>query len=182
MVEGVARSIRVAVEEFGAQAVLLPLWPNRDEEMLEVIAKAAVKMGVPDEAMLRAELEHTPGKFAGYVGRADMLVSMRLHALIFAAPQGVPSIALSYARKVRGFMSELGFERWVVEIERKMPDPDEMVAIDCSAGRPRPSAEPWIADATAVMPSAPTTVAAQMSATLRMYFLLEGVKRYWLTG
>ena len=41
---------------------------------------------------------------------------------------------------------------------------------------------PWIADATAVMPSAPTTVAAQMSATLRMYFLLEGVKRYWLTG
>ena len=127
VVEGVARSIRVAVEELGAQAVLLPLWPNRDEEMLEVIAKAAVKMGVPDEAMLRAELEHTPGKFAGYVGRADMLVSMRLHALIFAAPQGVPSIALSYARKVRGFMSELGFERWVVEIERKMPDPDEMV-------------------------------------------------------
>jgi polysaccharide pyruvyl transferase WcaK-like protein len=128
VVEGVARSIKVAVEEFGAQAVLLPLWPNRDEEMLEVIAKAAVEMGVPDEAMLRAELEHTPGKFAGYVGKADMLVSMRLHALIFAAPQGVPSIALSYARKVRGFMSELGFERWVVEIERKMPDPDEMVA------------------------------------------------------
>jgi hypothetical protein len=32
------------------------------------------------------------------------------------------------------------------------------------------------------MPSAPTTVAAQMSATLRMYFLLEGVERYWLTG
>jgi polysaccharide pyruvyl transferase CsaB len=128
VVEGVARSIKVAVEEFGAQAVLLPLWPNRDEEMLEVIAKAAVEMGVPDEAMLRAKLEHTPGKFAGYVGKADMLVSMRLHALIFAAPQGVPSIALSYARKVRGFMSELGFERWVVEIERKMPDPDEMVA------------------------------------------------------
>jgi hypothetical protein len=25
-------------------------------------------------------------------------------------------------------------------------------------------------------------VAAQMSATLRMYFLLEGVERYWLTG
>lgn len=128
VVEGMARSIKVAVEEFGARVVLLPLWPHRDEEMLEVIAKAAREMGVPDEAMVRADLEDTPGKFAGLVGKADMLVSMRLHALIFAAAQGVPVIALSYARKVRGFMSELGAERWVVEVERKMPDPDEMVA------------------------------------------------------
>jgi polysaccharide pyruvyl transferase CsaB len=128
LVEGVARAIKVVVEELGAQAVLLPLWPNRDEEMLEVIARAAVGMGVPDEAMVRAQVEDTPGKLAGYVGQADMLISMRLHALIFAAPQGVPSIALSYARKVRGFMTEVGSERWVVEIERKMPDPDELVS------------------------------------------------------
>jgi polysaccharide pyruvyl transferase WcaK-like protein len=62
------------------------------------------------------------------VGKADLLMSMRLHALIFGAAQGVPMIALSYARKVRGFMRELGLEKWVVELERRMPDPDEMEA------------------------------------------------------
>jgi polysaccharide pyruvyl transferase WcaK-like protein len=128
LVEGAARSIQVAVEEFGARVVLLPLWPHRDEEMLELIAKAAREKGVPDDAMVRAQIEGTPGKLAGLVGKADLLVSMRLHALIFAAAQGVPVLALSYARKVRGFMSEVGAERWVVEIERKLPDPDEMEA------------------------------------------------------
>ncbi|MEO5951882.1 MAG: polysaccharide pyruvyl transferase family protein, partial [Chloroflexia bacterium] len=128
LVEGVARSIKIAVEEFGAQAVLLPLWPGRDEEMLDLVERAAIAKGVPPGKIIRAELENEPGKFASYVGKADLLMSMRLHALIFGAAQGVPMIALSYARKVRGFMRELGLERWVVEVERQMPDPDEMEA------------------------------------------------------
>lgn len=128
LVEGVARSIRVVVQEFGAQAVLLPLWPGRDEEMLDLVEKSAIAMGVPRSEIVRAELGNTPGEFSSYVGKADMLMSMRLHALIFGARQGVPMIALSYARKVRGFMRELGLERWVIEVERKMPDPDLMEA------------------------------------------------------
>ncbi|MGA7732982.1 MAG: polysaccharide pyruvyl transferase family protein [Chloroflexia bacterium] len=126
LVEGIAGSIKIAVEEFGARVVLLPLWPGRDDEMLDVVEKAAIGMGVPPEMVVRARLEHTPGKFSGYVGKADLLVSMRLHALIFGAAQGVPMIALSYARKVRGFMRELDFERWVVEVERQVPQPEEM--------------------------------------------------------
>ncbi len=128
LVEGVAGSIKVAVEEFGARAVLLPLWPDRDEEMLAVVGKAALAMGVPQEMIIYAKLEHTPGKFSGYVGKADLLVSMRLHALIFAAAQAVPMIALSYAHKVRGFMEELDLDHWVIEIERQQPDPEEMKA------------------------------------------------------
>src|SRR5205823_5055227 len=106
LVEGLARSIKIAGEEFGARTVLLPLWPGRDEQMLDVVEKAAVEMGVPQDGIVRARLEHTPGKFSGYIGKADMLVSMRLHALIFGAAQGVPMLALTYARKVRGFMRE----------------------------------------------------------------------------
>src|SRR5205085_9528818 len=83
---------------------------------------------VPPEAMHRANFEPTPRNFAGYVGKADLLVSMRLHALIFAAAQGVPMLAVSYARKVRGFMQELDLERWVVEVETRTPPPDEIEA------------------------------------------------------
>src|SRR3954454_1493014 len=41
---------------------------------------------------------------------------------------------------------------------------------------------PLMANATAVMPSTPTTAATHTSATLRMFLLLEGSKGDWLTG
>jgi polysaccharide pyruvyl transferase CsaB len=126
LVEVTACGIRVATQELGARAVLLPLWPGRDDEMLDVIEAAALAMGVPEDAMQRARIEDVPGKLAAFVGRADLLVSMRLHALIFAAGQGVPMLAISYAHKVRGFMQELGFERWVVEVETRTPPRDEL--------------------------------------------------------
>jgi polysaccharide pyruvyl transferase CsaB len=126
LVEAIARGIKVAVQELGARVALLPLWPGRDDEMLDVIERAALKLGVPGEDMHRAHIEDTPGVFAGYVGKADMLVSMRLHALIFAAAQGVPMLALSYAHKVRGFMREIDSERWVVEVETHTARAEEL--------------------------------------------------------
>jgi polysaccharide pyruvyl transferase WcaK-like protein len=35
-------------------------------------------------------------------------------------------LALSYARKVRGFMRDLGFERWVIEVETRTSPPEEL--------------------------------------------------------
>lgn len=126
VIEATARGMRVAVHEFGARVVLLSLWPGRDDEILDIVEKAAIELGVHKDDMHRARLENTPGAFSGYVGQADLLVSMRLHALIFAATQGVPMLALSYARKVRGLMRELGVERWVVEVETRTPPPEEL--------------------------------------------------------
>ena len=47
LVEALARGIKVAVEELGARVVLLPLWPGRDDDMLDVVEDAALKLGVP---------------------------------------------------------------------------------------------------------------------------------------
>jgi polysaccharide pyruvyl transferase CsaB len=126
LVEAAARAIKVAVEEFGADVVLLPLWTNRDEEVLELAAREAERLGVPAERILRAQPQPGPAELAGYVARADALVSMRLHALVFGMTRGVPSIALSYARKVRGLMREMESERWTVEVERRTPAPGEI--------------------------------------------------------
>jgi polysaccharide pyruvyl transferase WcaK-like protein len=128
LIESASRAVKVAVEELGAYVVLLPLWANRDEEVLELVANEAQRMGVPAERILRAQPQPGPAELAGYVAEADVLVSMRLHALVFGMTRAVPSVALSYARKVRGFMHAMDSERWTVEVERRTPAPDEVAA------------------------------------------------------
>jgi len=128
LVEAAARAVKVAVEELGAYVVLLPLWANRDEEVLELVAREAERMDVPAERIVRAEPQSGPAELAGYVAQADLLISMRLHALVFGMTRGVPSLALSYARKVRGFMREMDSEERTVEVERHTPAPDEIAA------------------------------------------------------
>ena len=82
---------------------------------------------MPREEIVRAELEHTPGKYAGYVGKADMLVSMRLHALIFRAGRAYPACALLCAQSKR-----LHERAWLGALggrgRARLPEPDEMVA------------------------------------------------------
>ena len=48
--------------------------------------------------------EHTIGLFA----RMQAVVSMRLHALVFAAGQGVPLVGVVYDQKISSFLSYIG--------------------------------------------------------------------------
>jgi polysaccharide pyruvyl transferase CsaB len=50
----------------------------------------------------------TPGAALDAIGRAELVLSTRLHGLIFAALRGVGSVALSYEVKVQSFMAEIG--------------------------------------------------------------------------
>ena len=45
----------------------------------------------------------------GFISRMHIMVSMRLHGLIFAAGQGVPLVGLSYDPKVSAFTEYIGF-------------------------------------------------------------------------
>jgi polysaccharide pyruvyl transferase CsaB len=124
--EGLARGIKVCTMEFGADVVLLPLWPGRDDSMLDELERVASHMEVPAQQLNRAEIPPEPSRVSAFIRGADMLVSMRLHALIFGATHAVPLLALSYAHKVRGLMRLLGMERWVVEVETRTPPIEEL--------------------------------------------------------
>ncbi|MDQ3929528.1 MAG: polysaccharide pyruvyl transferase family protein, partial [Chloroflexota bacterium] len=122
----VARGVRCCVEEFGARVVLLPFWLERDDEVLREVECEALLLGVPGTEISWAEVRHTPSDLAGYISRADLLVSMRLHALVFGAAAGVPGMALSYVPKMRALMERLGARRWVVEVQTRLPPPEEI--------------------------------------------------------
>lgn len=54
--------------------------------------------------------EFGAGELISLMNRFQFSVGMRLHFLIFSALQGVPFVALPYASKVAGFISDLGLE------------------------------------------------------------------------
>jgi polysaccharide pyruvyl transferase CsaB len=125
-VQAVARGVRCCVEEFDASVALLPFWAERDDEVLRQVEQEALRLGVPASEITWAQVRHTPSDLAAYLSRADLLVSMRLHALVFGAAAGVPSLALSYVPKMRALMDLLGARRWVIEVQTQVPTPEEM--------------------------------------------------------
>jgi polysaccharide pyruvyl transferase WcaK-like protein len=126
LAQTLANAVRLCVEEFGAEVAMIPLWPGRDDEVLRAVQAEAEKLGVSREAFLWEPLGCDPQRVAGYVDGLDLLVSMRLHALVFAARQGVPALALSYVGKVRGLMRLLAREHWVVEVQTSTPSAGEI--------------------------------------------------------
>ncbi len=57
-----------------------------------------------------------PNALGAILGRCDLVVGMRLHATILAAVAGVPSVALSYDRKVDLVMRQVGADPFVVPL------------------------------------------------------------------
>jgi polysaccharide pyruvyl transferase WcaK-like protein len=92
------------IAEYGVQIQFVPFWPGRDD------AIAATIQGQMRHAAQSTQVTTplTPAEAAALLGSVDMVVAVRLHALIFAAAAGVPGVGFGYARKIRGFMARTG--------------------------------------------------------------------------
>lgn len=92
------------VSECGARIVFLPMqWPDDNE----VARRIAGRMRQP--AVLLEE-EYTTSELLSLVGNLDMLIGIRLHALIFAAVMHVPMVGISYDPKIDRFLESLDDE------------------------------------------------------------------------
>lgn len=89
-------------KKYGLTPVFLALEPGRD---LEVNRRAAGMLSCESAVLPAPENEQIT---IGIMKRMNVIVSMRLHALIFASSVGVPLVAVSYDPKVTGFMKYLG--------------------------------------------------------------------------
>ena len=52
--------------------------------------------------------EYTTSEFLSLVGNMDLMIAIRLHALIFAGVMGVPMIGISYDPKIDRFLDSIG--------------------------------------------------------------------------
>ena len=110
-------------EKYGLAPLFYSLEPSRDEE----ITRAAA-------AMVKAPCRCLPpieegAALCGLMGRMGLVVSMRLHALVFACARQTRVAAISYDPKVSGFMNYLGSDCCVA-----LPDVNEQSMRDLIDG------------------------------------------------
>lgn len=107
----IARAAQHAWEQHGLIPVFIPMEYPKDCE-------AAQKVIQHLDCPYCCVSEQIPmNQTITVLSRMSAVVGMRLHALIFAAKNGVPSIGISYDMKVDAFLKSIGCEESVLHIQ-----------------------------------------------------------------
>ena len=94
----IAQAVRYAREAHELELVILPIEMPKDASAGDAVARA---LGAEPYAFRRRFDTETT---IGIISRMKCVLSMRLHALVFAARVGVPNAGIVYDKKVKGFM------------------------------------------------------------------------------
>ncbi len=100
-VEEICISIRRLIEEYQAKIVLIPFHYSEDMAVIEEIEK---RLG---NNVCCIKHKYLTNEMLSIIGNMDVLVGVRLHALIHAAIMNVPMIAVSYDPKINSFMHSI---------------------------------------------------------------------------
>ena len=92
------------VRELKARVVFLPMQFPDDVRAAQTIAS------MTKEPCTVLKDEYTTSEFLSLVGNMDLMLGIRLHALIFAGVMGVPMLGISYDPKIDRFLASIGEE------------------------------------------------------------------------
>lgn len=107
----IARAANYAWKNYGLTPVFVPMeFPHDCEAAEEVIQY----LGCP-HYLIKEQI--TIHETVSILSRMSMVVGMRLHSLIFAVKNGVPSIGISYDMKIDGFLRSIGREDVTLHIQ-----------------------------------------------------------------
>lgn len=133
-VPGLAALADLLAARLEARLVFLPMHRPGDREVAEAVL---ARMEAP--GTLLDGIRH-PQRLLALLGRFDLIIGMRLHALILAAIARVPMIGLSYDPKIDNFLRSLEWEAcWsvadlkadhvVAQAARALAGADELKAV-----------------------------------------------------
>ncbi|MBE6084349.1 MAG: polysaccharide pyruvyl transferase CsaB [Selenomonas ruminantium] len=94
----------MVVRELGARVVFIPMQFPDDVKAAQAIAS------LTKEECTVLKDEYTTSEFLSLVGNMDLMLGIRLHALIFAGVMGVPMLGISYDPKIDRFLASIGEE------------------------------------------------------------------------
>ena len=100
--ENLAAALDRLAEEIGAKIIFLPMQFPEDIKA----AKSTAELMKQNCTVIDEEL--TTAEIVSLVGCMDILISIRLHALIFAGIMGVPVLGISYDPKIERFLDSIG--------------------------------------------------------------------------
>lgn len=101
----------------GAHVTLLPFHTGGRDDDREVSRRIVERMQVQNDVEVIETENPTPAALLGHLCRADLQIGMRLHSTVMATSLGVPSVAVAYLPKVRGFMEALGQGAFCADVE-----------------------------------------------------------------
>lgn len=89
------------IADTGKEIIFIPMQYPKD---IAVSKKVSSMMKNKSYVLTR---RYTPSEMMGIVGRVDVMVSMRLHTLIFAAVKNIPMVGIIYDPKIEYYLKEL---------------------------------------------------------------------------
>lgn len=89
------------IAEKGSEVIFIPMQYPGDVEVSDRIA------GMMKNRSVVLREKYTPEQILGITGRCSIMLSMRLHALIFAAVNNVPIAGIIYDPKIEYYLKEL---------------------------------------------------------------------------
>lgn len=115
--KNLAGTIDYLKQEKGATVTFFPIsfWKAKDEHDVELSEEIAQLLSDWDGVTVIRD-ECTYLKMINQIKQFDLVIGMRLHALIFAAMLNIPMLAISYDPKVDAFMKLIGQEEYLVSI------------------------------------------------------------------
>lgn len=88
--------------ELDARVVFIPMqYPEDVMTAKKIVSRTKFSAAVLDD-------EYTTSELLSIVGNLDLLIGVRLHALIFAGVMGVPMLGMSYDPKIDRFLTSIG--------------------------------------------------------------------------
>jgi len=90
------------LQQLNYQVLFIPMQYPHDYHLSKEICALMKRPGVV------LAHQYSPQEILTLIGQLDLLIGMRLHALIFSAIAGVPMVGLEYENKVKSFLQLVG--------------------------------------------------------------------------